>query len=164
MLKRVVALLLLPTVLLAQCACAVRCHGCRHVADHDRSPHLHLVGWPFMESTQARGHLHRGHHRCCHHHGSKKVSDGNNRCPLVQHEDDSADHQGGIIHLPTSLTNAWLTGRTPSSSDDVGNTLPLPLSDNLLTRVLPLVCTHTPPLILATPDTPASLRVLPLLI
>ncbi len=169
MFKRVVALLLLPTVLLTQWASVGRCHGCRQVADHDRNPHVHLTGWLFTASTPQIREQHQGKPGCCHHHGEEQgddqdSSDEQGSTP-VQHQHDTTGYQGGgIVYLPSSLIHGWLTGRSPTCSDNVAHTPFLALCENLLIQVQPLLCTHSPPSFFAVADSQASVRTLPLLI
>jgi hypothetical protein len=169
MFRRVVALLLLPTVLLTQWASVRQCHGCSHEAGHDLTPHIHLTAWPFAGSVP-NSHQQcqeQRHHGCCHRHGGDSDQDSGDKSDstLVRDNDDSPDHEReGVVYLPTGLLHGWLTGRTLSSSDDVGNILSLALPDNLMIQVKPLPSTHAPLPFLTVPDRPACLRTLPLII
>lgn len=176
MFKRVVSLLLLPTVLLTQWASAAQCHGCRHLPGHDRTPHVHLTGFSFTEATpQASGKkapAARG--CCCHNQGDQDTDDqdggkknqGNDQSGKPGPQEDSTGHQhgGGVVYLPTSLIHGWLTGRSLTGPDDVVKAPALALLDGLLIHVQPLVCAHHPPAFLGVSDSPAYLRTLPLLI
>lgn len=158
MFRRVVCLVLLPTVLLTQWASAGRCHGgCQ--TGHDRTPHVHLRGQPF---TETKLHTAHSHHACNGH----------------SHDDDPEDVQeftirqgstepGGedVLYLPTALISGWLTGRSSTgAADDVVCTPPLYVSSFVL------VCAPSPAA-LVPPDPllpvwgyPTYLRVLTLLI
>lgn len=170
MFNRVVALILLPFVLLVQWTSAGRCPGCRGAAGNDRSPHIHLIGWPFTGNAfQARAHQDQGHHGCPHHHDGEQdgdqESDEQDGSIPVQHWDDSTIHQeGAVVYLPTSLIHGWLTGRTMSCSHDVGNPLFLTISENQSIHVRPLFWAPSPADVMAVADSPASFRTLPLLI
>jgi hypothetical protein len=170
MFKRVVALLLLPTVLLTQWASTGQCHGCGQVPGHDRGPHVHLTGPRERGPARlARGQQEQRPHRCCHHRGDERGGDqdGGNLegGASVRHDDDSTDHHGGgVVYLPTSLVHGWLNGR---SSTGVGNGVDAPallLGDGVLTHVHPLGCTRHPPAFKALPNCPAYLSILHLLI
>jgi hypothetical protein len=169
MFRRVVALLLLPTVLLTQWASVRQCHGCSQEAGHDLTPHIHLTTWPFAGSAP-KNHRHwqeQRHYGYCHHHGGDRDQDNGdkNDSTLVRHNDDSPDHEGeGVVYLPTGLLHGWLTGRTLNSSDDLGNILSLSLLDNLMIQIKPFHSAHAPLSFMALPDRPACLRTLPLII
>jgi hypothetical protein len=175
MYRRVVSLLLLPTVLLTQWASAAHCHGCSQVPGHACNPHIHLTGFPFSGSVpQVEGQESKNHHRCSHHHDDQQSDDqdgsdqngGNheNGAP-VPHDEDSTDHTGGsVVYLPTAIMHGWLTGRCLTCIDDVIWTPGFALCDALFILVPPLACSHDPPPLSASSDCPIFLRILTLLI
>src|SRR5579871_6032007 len=138
MFRRGIALLLLPTVLLTQWASARQCHGCQQGAGHNHDPHIHLTGWPFTGfGSQVQDRREKRHNGCCHHHCSKRhgnqgSGDEDEGTPARYHDDSTDNQGGGVVYLPTAFIHGWITGRTLTSSDDVGNTLFQVLSVNLV--------------------------------
>src|SRR4051812_38972455 len=119
MLKRIVALLLLPAVLLTQWASIGQCHGCRH-GTGDSNPHIHLTGFSFTDPKTSE-------------------QDAQGRHGDEQSEDQDSDEEGStdrpeglIVYLPSALNHGWLPGSSSPNWQEGDSTPALVLPDSIL--------------------------------
>jgi hypothetical protein len=161
MFKRVVSLLMLPILLLTQCASAAHCH-CRHVSG-DGTPHIHLANLPFTGSTRQVD-IHNEHQGCTHNHGDDDDGDENERSPAAPDEDSQDHDANGVLYVPASLASGWITGRIFSTQQDAADLPFLAFCDSLLIQAPSLVKSHHSPPFLAVSDCPTFLRKQTLLI
>jgi hypothetical protein len=105
MFRRVVTLLLIPTVLLTQSAGAVHSHGDRQPTDHDARPHIHLpfaILGPRAEAEPPEHHHHSHGSHGHHHHGpgSHRHTHSEPAAPKpVPASEQPDDHDSDAIYL-----------------------------------------------------------------
>src|SRR3954447_14918509 len=98
--KRVVCLLLMPSVLLTQWAGRGHCHGGNEPAGHDLRPHLHTN--PTSSGHSYDDHHHHGHHHHSpggHHHHHDEVEAPEPAAPPTPQPDPPSDHDSDAIFI-----------------------------------------------------------------
>ena len=159
MYRRVVCLLLLPTVLLTQWASVGKCHGNCDSGGDAPIPHIHLCGLPFTTSSQPAAD--RPHTCTCHSHHDEH--DDGEEFALTQESSDR--DESDVLYLPTSLIYGWFSGRSSTGGiDDLTCVPSLHLTSFVLLPVGLPACRFHPLLFPSVSACPTYLRILTLLI
>lgn len=167
--KRVVCLLLIPTVLLAQWAGFGHCHTTGQADDHACKPHFHLPIFRLTTSASepvSQHHHHDGHHHGSghhhHHHGDDEQPNPKPTCPDERPTDP---HDENAVYLPAGSGFGLPNDRIGNNDNDDGAWTKLfALPPSLQAISEPRSCRAHPPPVVILSACPTYLRICTLLI